>query len=107
MTGLSFRNSFQSDKEKTPSKGSGVFLITKTSVMCQADGCHSFWQVVPCPVEGSQFAVVGILLGDIDSFIVSYAAKMKIDSFLCSNLDRKIRFFVGKAIRPMTSNKNL
>ena len=56
--------------------------------MCQADGCHSFWQVVPCPVESSQFAVVGILLGDIDSFIVSYAAKMKIDSFLCSNLDR-------------------
>ena len=54
-----------------------------------------------------EVATLEQLLGDIDSFIVSYAAKMKIDSFLCSNLDRKIRFFVGKAIRPMTSNKNL
>ena len=75
--------------------------------MRQADGGGSFRQVVPSPVEGGQLAVVWIFLRNVNAFAVSHSAEVKIGSFLCANLDWKIRFFVGKAIRPMTSYKNL
>ena len=75
--------------------------------MRQADSGDGFRQVVSGPIESSQLAVVGILLRNIDAFVISHSAQVYIGSILSTNLDRKIRFFVWKPIRPMTSYKNL
>lgn len=51
--------------------------------MRQADGGGSFRQVVPSPVEGGQLAVVWIFLRNVNAFVVSHSAEVKIGSFLC------------------------